>query len=258
MLSSQFIIDVIVKKETVPSFDVYLFCLDAVRNLRSLKLHPAVTFIVGENGLGKFTLLEAIAIAKGFNPEGGSNNFRFATHTSHSKLFEFIHLSRGISRPKDGYFLRAESYFNVGTEIQHLDKDPRGGSRILDAYGGKSLHAQSNGESFFALLMNRFGGEGLYILDEPEAALSPTHQMALLARIHQLINDGSQFVIATPSPIVMSYSNSFIYLLEPGGPRQIPYEETEHSQVTQTFQNRHEEMLEVLLDGQDSQLSAAL
>jgi predicted ATPase len=253
MFSSQFIIEVILKREDVPSFEQYPFCLDAVRNLDALRLNPAVTYIIGENGSGKSTLLEAIAIAWGFNPEGGSSNFRFTTHASHSQLHEFIRLSRGVARPKDGYFLRAESYFNVATEIQKLDEDPWGGRRIIDSYGGKSLHAQSHGESFMALLLNRFGGEGLYILDEPEAALSPTRQMAMLSRMHQLVKDGSQFVIATHSPIVMAYPNSIIYLLEPGGPRQIQYTDTEHFQVTRSFLNRHEEILTVLLDGQDNQ-----
>ena len=255
MFSSQFIIEVILKREDVPSFEQYPFCLDAVRNLGSLRLHPAVTYFIGENGSGKSTLLEAIAIAWGFNPEGGSSNFRFATHASHSQLHEFIRLSRGVARPKDGYFLRAESYFNVATEIQKLDGDPWGGRRIIDSYGGKSLHAQSHGESFMALLLNRFGGEGLYILDEPEAALSPTRQMAMLTRMHQLVRDGSQILIATHSPIVMSYPNAIIYQLGPDGPRQIQYTETEHFQVTQAFLSRHEEMLKVLLEGQGDQPS---
>src|SRR5690606_29322572 len=147
--------------------------------------------------------LEALAVAWGFNAEGGTKNFSFSTKVSHSHLCKLIRLSRSYLRPKDGFFLRAESFYNVATEIEKLDEGP-GGPPIIDSYGGTSLHNQSHGESFFALMMNRFGGQGLYILDEPEAALSPTRQMAMIARMHQLIAKGSQFIIATHSPILMA------------------------------------------------------
>ena len=148
-------------------------------------------------------MLEAIAIALGFNAEGGTRNFNFATRRSHSEFYKFLRLSRGYRRPRDGFFLRAEIFFNVATEIERLDDGP-GGSPIIDSYGRHSLHEQSHGESFFALLMNRFGGNGLYILDEPEAALSPSRQMAMISRMHDLIQDRSQFIIATHSPIIMA------------------------------------------------------
>jgi predicted ATPase len=237
MLSDQYIVEVKLMREDVSSFENYPFCLDAVRHLSSLRLHPAVTFIIGENGSGKSTFLEAVAVAWGFNPEGGTKNFRFNTRSSHSELHRFLRLSRGITRPKDGFFLRAESFFNVATEIEHLDDEPWGGPPIINSYGGKSLHAQSHGESFMALLMNRFGGNGLYILDEPEAALSPTRQMALLSRVHQLVGQRSQFVIATHSPIIMSYPNAQIFQLGSDGLNQVNYEDTEHYQMTKDFLN---------------------
>ncbi|MGR9105628.1 MAG: AAA family ATPase [Gammaproteobacteria bacterium] len=247
MLAEQFLVELKLKRDKVPSFQEYPFCLDAVRNLESLKLHPSVTYIIGENGSGKSTLLEALAVALGFNPEGGTRNFGFNTFASHSKLHEYIRLSRGISRPKDGFFLRAESFFNVATEIERLDSEFSFGPPVIASYGGKSLHAQSHGESFFALLLNRFGGNGLYILDEPEAALSPTRQMAMLSRMHQLVQDQSQFVIATHSPIVMAYPDSIIYQLGPGGAEVVSYEDTEHYQVTKDFLNSREQALQVLL-----------
>src|SRR5262249_7885547 len=155
----------------------------------------------GENGAGKSTLLEAIAIGMGLNPEGGSRNFKFATRESHSNLSKFLRLSRSVRRVRDSYFLRAESYFNVATEIEALDREPDSGARIIEAYGGKSLHEQSHGESFFSLFMNRLRGNGLYFFDEPEAALSPNRQLSFLSRLHDLVRQGSQFLIATHSPI---------------------------------------------------------
>ena len=234
-------------RDKVPSFDAFPFSLPAVRNLDTLILHPSVTFIVGENGSGKSTLLEAIAVVLGFNPEGGTRNFNFATRASHSDLHKFLRLSKGIRRPKDGFFLRAESFFNLATEIEHLDNAPAFGPPIIDSYGGRSLHEQSHGESFFALLMNRFGGKGLYILDEPEAALSPSRQMAMISRMHDLIQEDSQFVIATHSPILMAYPDAQIFVLSPDGIKKVRYTETDHFRVTKDFLNNHEKMLKILM-----------
>jgi predicted ATPase len=248
MLKDQDIVEVKLKRAEVPSFSQYPFCLNAVRNLTSLQVHPSVTFIVGENGSGKSTLLEAVAVALGFNPEGGSKQFNFGTFTSHSELHRFLRVSRGVRRPKDGYFLRAESFFNVATEIQKLDKEPANAPPIIDSYGGKSLHAQSHGESFWSLLLNRFGGNGLYILDEPEAALSPTKQMALLTRIHDLVGQHSQFIIATHSPIIMSYPDALIYHLGEDGAVATKYEDTDHFKVTKDFLNHYQRSLNILLE----------
>ena len=177
----------------------YPFNLPVVRSLDELSFHPKVTFLVGENGSGKSTLIEALAIAWGFNAEGGSRNFNFGTRASHSALHQFVRPIRSASRAKDGYFLRAESHFNVATQVEELG---------VSGYGDVSLHEQSHGESFFALLDNRFWGEGLYILDEPEAALSPNRQLSFLVRMHELIAQKSQFIIATHSPIILGYPNA--------------------------------------------------
>jgi predicted ATPase len=246
MLSDQFLIEIRLDRMRVPDFESYPFSLNAVKNLGSLKLHRSVTFIIGENGSGKSTLLEALAVSWGFNAEGGSSNFHFDTHPSHSVLNEYLQLSRGYKKPKTGFFLRAESFYNVATEIEQLD-NLTGGRRIIESYGGISLHAQSHGESFLALLMHRFTGSGFYILDEPEAALSPTRQMSALVRMHQLVQDGAQFVISTHSPIVMSYPDAWIYHLDKDAIRRVEYEDTEHYQVTRDFLNNHEMMLNVLI-----------
>ena len=247
MITRQYVSEVRLKREEVPSFDHYPFSLPAVRHLDMLELHPQVTFFVGENGSGKSTLLEAIAVAWGFNPEGGTKNFRFGTRVSHSDLAEYLRLSKGIRGPKDGFFLRAESFFNVATEIERLDAEPALGPPIIDSYGCRSLHEQSHGESFMALLLNRFGGKGFYILDEPEAALSPQRQLAVLSRIHQLVMDDSQFLIATHSPILMAYPNATIYSCSGDGIRKVDYYETEHYQVTHDFLANPRRMLDVLM-----------
>jgi len=204
----------------------YPYSLKAVRSLDGLEFHPKVTFLVGENGTGKSTLIEAVAVAWGFNAEGGSRNFNFSTHRAHSKLHEVIRLTRGVRRARDGFFLRAESYFNVATEIQKLDEQPAFSRKIIESYGNLSLHDQSHGESFRALMEKRLGGQGLYSLDEPEAALSPTSQMWMLSRMHELIREQSQFIIATHSPIILSYPDAWIYQIGEKGsiasPMKIP------------------------------------
>jgi len=242
--STQYLSKVTLQREKIDSFEDYPFCLDVVRNLDFLDFHPKVTFIIGDNGTGKSTLLEAIAIKYGFNPEGGSKNFNFSTHASHSNLHQFVKLTKGYKTPKDGFFLRAESYFNVASEVDSLGE-------IVNAYGGISLHEQSHGESFLALLLHRLKGRGLYMLDEPEAALSPNSQMAMLYRINQLVNKDSQFIIATHSPILMAYPEAQIYILRQDGIHTIEYTDTEHYQTTKNFLNDHETMLDHLFDGEN-------
>lgn len=233
---------VTLKPDAARSHTEYPFCIPAVRKLETLQLHRDVTFLVGENGTGKSTLLEAIAIAWGFNAEGGSRNFHFSTRASHSELYRHLRLVRSFKRPRDGYFLRAESFFNVATHIDELDKEG-GGPRIIEGYGGQSLHEQSHGESFFALMHERFHGNGLYILDEPEAALSPMRQLQLLRRMHQLVKLESQFVIATHSPMLLAYPNARILMLDDQGFRETTYRDTEHFRVTRRFFDNPEQTL---------------
>lgn len=246
MLPSQFLRSVTLKRDTLPSLDEYPFCLPAVRHLDRIDFHPRVTFLVGENGTGKSTLLEAIAVAAGMNAEGGGRNFNFSTRASHSPLHEYLRLARGTERPADTYFLRAESFFNVATRIEELDREGMG-PPIVDSYGGVSLHEQSHGESFWALLTKRFRPRGLYLLDEPEAALSPTRQLAALARIHDLVNQRCQFIVATHSPILMAYPHATIRLLTGDSLAEVAYKDTEHYRITRDFLNRSDGMLRELL-----------
>lgn len=206
-----------------------------------------VTFLVGENGAGKSTLLEGVAVACGFNPEGGTRNFSFATRATHSVLGEYLTPARK-RYPRDGFFLRAESFYNVATNIDELDEEPGLGGRLIDSYGGVSLHEQSHGESFLALVQNRFGGEGLYLLDEPEAALSPSRLLTLLGEMDLLVKRDSQFIVATHSPILMAFPNARIYELSGEGVRPVEYRETEHYQLTKRFLDDPERMLRYLLE----------
>ncbi len=247
-LDNRYIIDVRLERERVEAFDRYPFSLDAVNTLETIALHPRVTYIIGENGSGKSTLLEAIAVAMGFNAEGGTTNFNFGTRNTHSELYRYLRVARGIKRPKDGFFLRAESFYNVATAIDVMDEEPTTAPPVKDSYGGVSLHEQSHGESFLALMMKRFGGNGVYILDEPEAALSPQRQLAVLSRIHDLVKDGSQFIIATHSPILMAYPDAAIYNCGPDGLSPIDYEDTEHYLVTRDFLMNRQRMLRILLN----------
>lgn len=227
----------------------YLNSLPAVNWLKEhrLMLDTPVTFLVGENGSGKSTLLEAIAVSCGFNAEGGTRNFTFSTRATHSELGEYITVAKR-RYPRDGFFLRAESFYNVATNIDEMDEEPSFSPRLIDSYGGVSLHSQSHGESFLALVQNRFGGEGLYLLDEPEAALSPTRQLTLLGEMHQLIERNSQFIIATHSPILMAYPGARIYELSENGIASVEYRETEHYQLTRRFLENPERMLRYLLE----------
>lgn len=227
-------------RDKIDCFNQFPFFLPVFRDLDYLEFHPQVTFIVGENGTGKSTLMEAIAIAWGFNPEGGTQNFNFSTKNSHSELYEYIRLIRGVRKPRDGFFLRAESFYNVATQIDELG--------ISNYYGGRSLHEQSHGEAFFATFMNKFKGNGLYILDEPEAALSPMRQMAMISRMHELANNHSQFIIATHSPIIMGYPNAIILQISNKGIDVVEYEKTEHYIIMKEFINKRKKMLKVLLD----------
>jgi predicted ATPase len=222
-------------RERVPAFDEYPFSIPAVRTLSRLELHPKVTFLVGENGSGKSTLIEALAVALGINPEGGTRNFSFHTRASHSSLHRYLRVER-TGAIRDAFFLRAESIFNVATEIERLDAEPGASPPIIDSYGGISLHDRSHGESFLAIAQNRLGRGGVYLMDEPESALSPARQLTLLALLHEWVTHGDcQLVIATHSPLLLAYADALIYELDERGAHSVKYEETATVRVYRDF-----------------------
>ncbi|WP_066191287.1 AAA family ATPase [Gracilibacillus timonensis] len=223
------------KRELIESFEVFPFTLPVIQHFQDIVFHPNVTMIIGENGMGKSTLLEGIAVSLGFNPEGGSKNFNFSSYDSHTNLDAYLRIAKGPYRPKDHFFLRAESFYNVATYVEDIDQDPSGGGRVVDSFGGTSLHQQSHGESFFAAFNERFRGNGLYVLDEPEAALSPLRQLSLLSRLDELVHQGSQFVIATHSPMLMAYPHVRILELSEDGLQEKALEETSHYTVMKQF-----------------------
>lgn len=233
-----------VRLKTTPESS-YLDNLPVVKFLYDtgqLEFQKPVTFFTGENGTGKSTLLEAVAVSMGLNPEGGSKDHFFSTKDSHSGLYRHLTPVRS-AWPKDSFFLRAESFYNTAT---YLDENS-----TMQRYGGKSLHKQSHGESFLSLLLNRFEGRGFYLMDEPEAALSPQRQLSVLSILHDLVKKGSQFIIATHSPILMAYPDADILEFSEKGIYQIGYRDTEHYRVMKQFMDAPERMLKYLLE--DSQ-----
>lgn len=220
--------------------DSYPFTIPAIKTLREMHFRKDVTFIIGENGSGKSTLIEAIATKAGFNPEGGTKNFNFSTKETHSNLYEEIILTRGVQRERDGFFMRAESLYNVATEIEKL-----GG--LFHAYGGKSLHDRSHGESFISIFEHRLGGNGLYIFDEPESALSPQSIFYLMVRMKELIRNNSQFIIATHSPLLLAFPGADIFAITESGWEKQAYEDTELYRISKYFLNNYEVFLKELL-----------
>ncbi|RQN10645.1 ATP-binding cassette domain-containing protein [Clostridium butyricum] len=242
MLYNNLYIKEIGLKKEIYKEESYIKNLNVVKNLNRLCLSSNVTFFVGENGSGKSTLLEAIAVNMGFNAEGGTRNFCFSSMETHSDLYKYITVVKSINRPKDGFFLRAESFYNVATEIENI------GDGVIDSYGGTSLHNMSHGESFITLMTNRFGGNGIYILDEPEAALSPIKQMAMLTIINELVKKKSQFIIATHSPILMAYPDADIFVIDNDEIVKTPYKKTDNYMITRKFLENPEKMMEYLFE----------
>lgn len=230
--------------------DLYLHSIDALKNMEVLDFQKNITFFVGENGTGKSTLIEAIAVAYGFNPEGGTMNYRFSTFDDVSQLSSAIRMVKGYRRAKSNYFFRAESFFNVASKAEdYRDMTPK--EIYYDRYGGKSLHEQSHGESFLAYFQS-FDQEGLYIMDEPEAALSPQRQLTLFIQIAKMAENGSQFIIASHSPILLGIPGADIISFDEGVMRRCGYEETESYQVMEMFINHRERLIERLLNERTS------
>lgn len=217
----------------------YPYVVPAVNDLESIKFHPQVTFFVGENGSGKSTILEALALALGFSEEGGTRNVQLNTATTASDLHQAIRTIKSYKKPQDYYFLRAESFYNVATYMKQVN--------YLVEYGG-DIHLRSHGEAFLKLLTIKLKGKGLYLLDEPEAALSPTMLMTTLSVLDRLCQEQSQFIIATHSPILLAYPNAKIYQFSDTGIREISYEETEHFRVTKDFLNNYQKRIQQLLE----------
>ncbi len=215
----------------------YVANLPIFENFTPINLDSPVTFFVGENGSGKSTLIEAIAVAAGFNSEGGGRNYRFSTRATHSDLCDYIKLVRSpVGKWRDGYFLRAESFYNVASYIEDIDNSPGDSSpKIAEAYGVKSLHAVSHGEGFLALIKNRFFGNGLYILDEPEAALSPTGIISMMLLMRELVGHNSQFIISTHSPILAGYPGSSTYQISASGIKKTEWKRTDNYILTKRF-----------------------
>lgn len=226
--------------------DSYLNGLSAVKAVKAMggiEFTEPVTFFVGENGVGKSTLIEALASALGFNPEGGTVNFRFSTEDTHSELYKYIRVTKGAYAPKDGFFFRAESFYNAATYLDRIyDGD------VPEFYGGRPIHRQSHGESFMAVMANRFTGGGVYIMDEPEAALSPARQMELMCHIKRLTDDRAQFIISTHSPILMTFPGAQVMELSEKGIERVNYYETEHFQITKRFLECPERMFKYLFE----------
>lgn len=230
------------KDEQTKNKPGYPYDIPAIQQCEDIQFHSDVTFFIGENGAGKSTLLEAIAVAYGFNPEGGTKNAQFEIHKTHSDLHSEIKISKSYKIPGDAYFLRAESFYNVATKAEEFG--------VLKSYGGKSLHEQSHGEAFLSTLMHKLTGNGLYLLDEPEAALSPARQLTAISLIHQLIQQDSQFIIATHSPIIMAYPNARIYEFSAEGIKEVRYDETEHYLITRSFLENPSLSLKLLMENE--------
>ena len=236
-----------VLRDRLPA-DSYTLAIPALRSLENLDFPCPVTFFTGENGSGKSTLLEAVAVAYGFNPEGGTRNFQFSTRDTHSDFSSALRLRKGVKKPQDGFFLRAESFYNVASKVDDYAAESIGRINYLDYYGGRSLHCQSHGESFLALVQGEFCEQGIYILDEPEAALSPQRQLTLLMEIVRLSRRGAQFIIASHSPILLGTPDASILTFDDGRIHECSYEDTESYQVTELFINNREYLLERLLN----------
>ncbi len=242
--SNLIVTKITLERDRIESFDEYPFNIDVVKDFHELNFDSQVTFFIGENGVGKSTFIEAIAVALGMPAEGGTENFRYETKNTTSILSDYIRVSM-FNKPKMKFFLRAESFYNFSSEVQRLVEEDDFGT-LYRSYGG-NLHECSHGESFLKLVKNRFSGKGLYILDEPEAALSPERQMSLLCLINQLVKEGSQFIIATHSPILISYRDGKILDLN-NNFKEVKYKETDIYNLYKMYLDEPDAMQHRLFD----------
>lgn len=240
-----FVNKIYLEKEKINSYDNYPFNIKLIKNFDSIELTSPVTFFVGENGVGKSTFIEALAVTLGLNAEGGTQNFQFSTNNTTSDLSNYIKVLKSYNKVKTKFFLRAESFYNFSTELQRLVEEDYF-YELYKVYGG-NLHECSHGESFLKLVQNRFTDHGLYILDEPESALSPQRQMSLLCLIDDLVKQGSQFIIATHSPILISYRDGEILDLD-NNFKKINYKDTEIYNIYKMYLDDPEKMQERLFD----------
>ena len=220
-------------------WSIYPYNIPTVNDLEKIEFHPKITFFVGDNGSGKSTILEALALALGFSEEGGTRNVMLNSASSASPLHESLRIIKSFKKPKDYYFLRAESFYNVGTYMNELN--------YLVEYGG-NIHERSHGEAFIKVLTSKLKGKGLYLMDEPEAALSPSMQIMALSALHQLCEDDSQMIIATHSPILLAYPHCKIYQFTDTGIKSVSYEETDHFRITKDFLNCYQKRVQQLLE----------
>lgn len=238
----QYLRAVTLLRDRVQSWDAYPYTVPVIKDLTELSFDPHVTFFVGENGSGKSTLLEAIATLMGFGGEGGSKDHGIGGPAN--PLHESLRLVRGVRRERDGFFLRAETYYDVGLFLEDAGAN-------MDRYGGP-IHERSHGEAFLALMKNRFHGNGVYLLDEPEAALSPMRQLSFISLLDDLVRRrGSQCIIATHSPIILAYPYATILQFDANGITRVAYEETEHYQVTSSFLRNPASFLSHLVTDED-------
>lgn len=236
-MNDQFIQGVLFDWQKIDN-DSYIKKIEAFKHLEKLDFNKAITYFVGENGTGKSTLLEALAISQRFNPEGGTKNYVFATHDTHSELCEAIRVSKGYRKEKWGYFLRAESFYNVATQEEKYSDSKHASAKY---------HEKSHGESFLSLMQNNLQAEGLYFFDEPEAALSPQRQLTLLMEIYRCAKKGAQFFIATHSPILLGVPDADIFCFDNGSIHLCEYEETESYRITKMFIDNRQALLRQLL-----------
>lgn len=232
-------------RDQIPHPNQYPFTIPAIQELDSMRFKTPISFFVGENGTGKSTLLEGIAANIGFNPAGGSRSNMYEVDASESQLGDYLRLS-WLPKISNGFFFRAETFYHFASYLEKVDE-----TGFRD-YGGKSLHQQSHGESFLSLFSNRFHGKAIYLLDEPEAALSPARQLTFLRVMHDLTKQKNvQMIIATHSPILLGFPNAQIFSFDENQIREVSYEMTEHYSIMKYFLHNREKMLAELFKEED-------